>query len=489
MGWNSFWSEVGRKSALVGKNILDTTNDISSRVAAPADWVNRAPTLVGLKPISEDFNAQGYVKDKLDANTTKALETVIPGSTEYLKPRTPGEEMLAVPFSHRAEVLAEGVVDGAIDIVACVGYIPDAINHAPRLANLIPGVDGVGPIVENNPIGAQGLRDNMKYAKDKVFDVALRDGHQQLDPVDALDRGLHITGQVVPNAALFLIPGGAAAGTANLARMGVTSTRLVSAATKVDKVSDVVAPATNLMKQVLPKTMTGKVTLGATGLAGGVADGVYRAGDISYELSEEIRQDVKMELAKEGTEDVALAAEAPSEEADAAPAVAGAEAADVETPSTIADATPASVPTGVEEPDSGFNFWDELQKIGDDKTSMFGMIGSALLANATVGQMAGGGIVGLAVSAALVFLLKDQISDFSHKIAGTTRNEFNEVAANQNAQHTNPHYDKAGNYIGATEKDAVIMQSNAEAAGPAADKAKDPLVSQVLEKAMAPPAA
>jgi hypothetical protein len=61
----------------------------------------------------------------------------------------------------RALGLGSAVVDGARQGAAMLLGAPvDLVNNAPRLANLIPGVDGVGPI-SDNPIGGRDTIDNV----------------------------------------------------------------------------------------------------------------------------------------------------------------------------------------------------------------------------------------------------------------------------------------------------------------------------------------
>lgn len=80
-------------------------------------------------------------------------------------PPPPAPEAPAAPaprtFGQRADGLGASLFDGVRQGMAMVAGAPvDLINNAPRVANLLPGVDGVGPMTDN-PIGGRDTIDEV----------------------------------------------------------------------------------------------------------------------------------------------------------------------------------------------------------------------------------------------------------------------------------------------------------------------------------------
>lgn len=80
-------------------------------------------------------------------------------------PPPPAPEAPATPaprsFGQRADGLGASLGDGIRQGMAMIAGAPvDLINNAPRIANLLPGVDGVGPMTDN-PIGGRDTIDEV----------------------------------------------------------------------------------------------------------------------------------------------------------------------------------------------------------------------------------------------------------------------------------------------------------------------------------------
>lgn len=100
---------------------------------------------------------------------------VTPEATEAA-PQTPAPRS----FGERADGLAASLFDGVRQGVAMVGGAPvDLVNNAPRLANFLPGVDGVGPISED-PFGGRGTIDELLRAGGLIDDYQPEGGIERI---------------------------------------------------------------------------------------------------------------------------------------------------------------------------------------------------------------------------------------------------------------------------------------------------------------------
>ena len=86
-------------------------------------------------------------------------DMVYPPSPMVPEANLPPQTAAPRSFGQRADGLAASLFDGARQGIAMVGGAPvDLLNNAPRLANFLPGVDGVGPLSED-PFGGRDTID------------------------------------------------------------------------------------------------------------------------------------------------------------------------------------------------------------------------------------------------------------------------------------------------------------------------------------------
>lgn len=79
-----------------------------------------------------------------------------------------------------ADGLGAALFDGARQGVSMIAGAPvDLINNAPRLANLLPGVDGVGPMT-NNPVGGREMVDRILRLGGLIPDFQPRTGPERI---------------------------------------------------------------------------------------------------------------------------------------------------------------------------------------------------------------------------------------------------------------------------------------------------------------------
>jgi hypothetical protein len=162
---------------------------------------------------------------------------------------------------------AIGVAGARKGISGVLGLPVDLVNAAPMLANLIPGVDGVGPISQN-PVGGSRFIDAILGAPADAAAYAYNEGAAALgsdsrvagaegpQPQDMLQRGVRRVGQEMGAAA---VPVGAALNTA--ARVGVEGARQLPALVRM-----FVEPAA-----VNPQRFVSKEMAVAAGAGGGAS--------------------------------------------------------------------------------------------------------------------------------------------------------------------------------------------------------------------------
>lgn len=116
-------------------------------------------------------------------------------------PETTGESEKELNIWHRIGVFGEGFWDGTIDAVSSVGLVIDAANHAPRLLNVLPYVDGFEPFHPRPFLGSAMIHDSLTGAHDAYKDAVLSGGATMFDPVDTTDHLIYGGGYVTGVAA------------------------------------------------------------------------------------------------------------------------------------------------------------------------------------------------------------------------------------------------------------------------------------------------
>lgn len=122
------------------------------------------------------------------------------------------EDLITAPVTQGAIGLREG-------LARVLGLPVEAINASPKLLNLLPGVEGVGPISDKPFLGTESI-EQIIAAPTRAAQAAL--GRPQVDPApqNVVERGARRVGQEV---GATLVPAGAALTTAN--RVGVEGAR------------------------------------------------------------------------------------------------------------------------------------------------------------------------------------------------------------------------------------------------------------------------
>lgn len=86
-----------------------------------------------------------------------------------------------------ADQAARGIAEGAANIV---GLPVDLVNAAPMALNLLPGVDGVGPISDNPFMGSQSIKRSLNVVPDATAD-ALGVARPKTEPDNMAERVAH----------------------------------------------------------------------------------------------------------------------------------------------------------------------------------------------------------------------------------------------------------------------------------------------------------
>lgn len=295
-------------------------------------------------------------------------------------------------------VVGEGVYDGAIMAVSSVGLVVDAVNHAPRLVNVIPGVDGVGPISDRPFLGSTMIRESLTGAHDAYKDLVLPGGATMFDPQTPGEHVLYGAGYV-GGAALGSVGTGATLAATREALMGGTALAQSFNTARVAAGGQSVIPNMTPMSIVnnaggAALDVTTSFTRSAAGHALGfsarhpiLATGALTAADIAY---------------NDGRVSGALA-------------------------ETAGNAITERIGLG---PVFGDSARDPAQDGWfDDPTKLAGMVTSFFAANALLGGMFGDGgigkIFGVLLVGALVLAFNGQIGEMSHSVANTVRDALN----------------------------------------------------------------
>lgn len=121
----------------------------------------------------------------------------------------PATDESGIGAAHRVTVGLDGVYSSLIDIATLPGYAVDGINHLPRLLNLIPGVDGIGPITDRPVLGSEYINENLTAGYEGYLGLFGEERPEILDETDAnIQAG---ASYVVNGAAILLTSGGYAA--------------------------------------------------------------------------------------------------------------------------------------------------------------------------------------------------------------------------------------------------------------------------------------
>lgn len=147
-----------------------------------------------------------------------------------------------------AAIGLDSAVGGAADLL---GLPVDLINNAPRLLNLLPGVDGVGPMSPKPFLGSESIEDLIGAPAD-LARAAL--GRDKLEPQDMTQR---IVGRIGREVGATAVPVAGALGAA--ARTGVAGARELNPLARY-----FVEPAA-----VAPGALVGRETAYAVGAGGG----------------------------------------------------------------------------------------------------------------------------------------------------------------------------------------------------------------------------
>lgn len=160
-------------------------------------------------------------------------------------------------IDNTAAVGLNGARRGAAEFAAIPGLVVDAVNNAPRLVNLIPGVEGVGPISDKPFLGSEMIADGLDAALKAPAQAGAAaynagsaavgsDSRAQADrqPEDALQRVVQRVGREVGATA---VPVGAGLGVAS--RVGAEGARNMGPLGRMFVEPLAVAPANVLQKE------------------------------------------------------------------------------------------------------------------------------------------------------------------------------------------------------------------------------------------------
>ena len=126
-----------------------------------------------------------WLIDNQDKKGTADFETV---RQAYLEVRPSST-------SEKIEAVGRGTSVGLADII---GAPVDLINNLPRLVNLLPGEQGVGPISDNPIGGSQSIRNTMS----NLFDI----GYKDISDLPASQRPFAVGGEVVGQSTAVMAP-------------------------------------------------------------------------------------------------------------------------------------------------------------------------------------------------------------------------------------------------------------------------------------------
>lgn len=224
-------------------------------VAAPYRPGVDGPLIPGA-PMTEEDRAALAIRDAQPepslVDRIMGLPAQFPGSPVQQAPAPGGSYALDT-----ANQFAEGATRGITNIA---GLPVDAINAIPMLANLIPGVDGVGPISQNPVGGSQSFYGAADTVADAAYAAATLGGERPdtPEPQDFMQRMFRRTGEEIGAAAL---PG--AALVRKGAQIGVEGARQLPAWQRAFLEPAAVDPAKFMQKDALAALTIGT---GGTGL-------------------------------------------------------------------------------------------------------------------------------------------------------------------------------------------------------------------------------
>ena len=157
----------------------------------------------------------------------RAVTAALPQGSP-VKAKTWGDTMKDIAmggasFADRTGAIAASEArKGLAALASAPGLLVDAVNHAPRLANFLPGVSGVGPITERPFMGSAQINDAVNAtlaAPTRAAQSALGRPTEDPKPENAFER---VVGRVGYETGAAALPAGAAlTAAARLGREGV----------------------------------------------------------------------------------------------------------------------------------------------------------------------------------------------------------------------------------------------------------------------------
>jgi hypothetical protein len=316
-------------------------------------------------------------------------------------------------WSHRIGVFGEGIYDGGIAAISSLGLAVDAVNHAPRVLNLLPGVENFGPITERPFLGSTMIRENLTGAHDAYKDAVLPGGAETFAPVDLTDHFLYAGGQATGMAVTMQ-----GATTAFTAANGLLTARTAAALGLDSSASHIAITAATennlgMMAARHLVTPTGAPTLLGQGV--NLAEqGVFAAG--RYAAAFPLRHPF---LTAAGASYVDIA----HNDAELTSSVGrtavnfGAERFGLGP--IFADSAADGTAPGTE-PQAAFNWQDMLQ----DPTKLAGMTASLFALNSVLNNVLGN-TLGMIASLAIVLVFNSFIGEKSHDVVGMVNNALN----------------------------------------------------------------
>ncbi|MBU0799554.1 MAG: hypothetical protein KKA05_00985 [Alphaproteobacteria bacterium] len=311
-------------------------------------------------------------------------------------------------WAHRIGVFGEGIYDGGITAISGLGLAVDAVNHAPRLLNLLPYVDDVGPMTERPFLGSTMIRENLTGAHDAYKDLTLSNGAETFAPVDLTDHFLYAGGQVTgmavtmqgTSAAFSAANGALTARAAAAAGLDASTSHIaITAATENNlgamAARNLVNPAGNptLLGHGVNLAEQGALAAGRYAATIPLRHPLLTAAGASY-----------LDITQNGGELTSRFGKA------AANYVA----------ESFGFGTIFGNDDPNENPDGGFNWQDMLQ----DPTKLAGMTASLFALNSVLNNFVGG-TLGMIASLAIVLVFNNLIGEKSHDVVGMVNNALN----------------------------------------------------------------
>ncbi len=118
--------------------------------------------LEGTAPVGASFQAATGPLISFETMTNKSCPSCHGGGMGALETRGTLDDSTSPGITeHRVIIGLDAVYENLIDLVSLPGYAVDGMNNLPRLLNLIPGVDGFGPMTDRPFLGSEFIRDNL----------------------------------------------------------------------------------------------------------------------------------------------------------------------------------------------------------------------------------------------------------------------------------------------------------------------------------------